>query len=264
MRKSMNPFYFDSFYSIINGQTNAANNRNTKSFQIVALSLSYFFVMEWIHLRINKQARRSWGEFSSRTRMKMEIHSSTVRISLLHPMGVCATESSCSASEHLPGSQRVISVVHVAASPDVKLSASHPVPPGAKLGRRVRFKFRSRYPLSDTVHVRSWRHTSGCRFRVKGYVCGTLSPSRNLGRNLFPRGVFLQCAKSAGSMAQWESKATCSSPTAGAIRRCPVKPSTPLGPDQVNLLLFFAFRSVQYRFLDERQCCVNKSIFISA
>jgi hypothetical protein len=96
-------------------------------------------------------------------------------------MGVCATESSCSASEHLLGSQRVTSVIHVAASFDVKLSASRPVPSGANLGPRVRFKLRSRYPLSDIVHVRSWRHTSGCRFRVKGHVCGKLSPSRNLG-----------------------------------------------------------------------------------
>jgi hypothetical protein len=26
-------------------------------------------------------------------------------------------------------------------------------------------------------------------------------------------------------------------PAAGALRRCPVQPSTPLGPDQVNVLL---------------------------
>jgi hypothetical protein len=31
---------------------------------------------------------------------------------------------------------------------------------------------------------------------------------------------------------------SCSPPTAGAAHRCPVKPNTPLGPDQVNVLLF--------------------------
>jgi hypothetical protein len=45
---------------------------------------------------------------------------------------------------------------------------------------------------------------------------------------------------------QWHSVTTvtqegtwapCSPPTAGARRRCPVKPSTPLGSDQVNVLL---------------------------
>jgi hypothetical protein len=50
--------------------------------------------------------------------------------------------------------------------------------------------------------VRSWRHTSGRRSRVNGYVCGNLSPSPNLGRNLFPCGVFLRSTKSAGSMEQ--------------------------------------------------------------
>jgi hypothetical protein len=50
--------------------------------------------------------------------------------------------------------------------------------------------------------VRSWRHTSGRTSRVNGYVGGILSPSPNLGRNLFPYGVFLRSTKSAGSMAQ--------------------------------------------------------------
>jgi hypothetical protein len=67
-----------------------------------------------------------------------------------------------------------------------------------------------------TRRVRSWRHTSGCRFRAKGYVCDKLSPSRNLSRNLFPRVVFLQRTKSAGSMAQSGSWASCSLPSAGA------------------------------------------------
>jgi hypothetical protein len=57
---------------------------------------------------------------------------------------------------------------------------------------------------SRSRRVRSWRHTGGCRFRVKGYVCATKAPSRYLGRNLFPRGVFLQSTESAGSMAQRE------------------------------------------------------------
>jgi hypothetical protein len=68
---------------------------------------------------------------------------------------------------------------------------------------------------SRTRRVRSWRHTSGRRFRAKGYACGNLSPSRNLGRNLSPRGVFLQSTESASSMAEWERLASCSHPIAG-------------------------------------------------
>jgi hypothetical protein len=39
-----------------------------------------------------------------------------------------------------------------------------------------------------------------------------------------------------------------SHPIAGAMRRCPVQPSTPLGPDQVNVLLLILRMSAQ--------CCV--------
>jgi hypothetical protein len=38
-------------------------------------------------------------------------------------------------------------------------------------------------------------------------------------------------------MAQRDHLVSCSLPIAGATRRCPVKPNTPLGPDQVNVLL---------------------------
>jgi hypothetical protein len=55
---------------------------------------------------------------------------------------------------------------------------------------------------SGTHPVRSWRHTSGRRSRVNGYVRVNLSPFPNLGRNLFPSGVFLRSTKAAGSMAQ--------------------------------------------------------------
>jgi hypothetical protein len=59
----------------------------------------------------------------------------------------------------------------------------------------------------------------------------------------FLRGGFLTTPKSAGSMAQRDNRHAdqvlgmhpC---PAGAMRRCPVQPSTPLGPDQVNALLF--------------------------
>jgi hypothetical protein len=44
-------------------------------------------------------------------------------------------------------------------------------------------------------------------------------------------------------------------PAAGATRRCPVQPSTPLGPDQVNVLSLFLECSAGYasppRFLRE-------------
>jgi hypothetical protein len=44
---------------------------------------------------------------------------------------------------------------------------------------------------------------------------------------------------SATTVAQEGTGAPCSPPTAGATRRCPVKPSTPLGPDQVNVYYYF-------------------------
>jgi hypothetical protein len=53
---------------------------------------------------------------------------------------------------------------------------------------------------SGTQRVRSWRYTSGRRSRVNGYVCGNLSPSPNLGRNLSLCWVFLRSTESAGSM----------------------------------------------------------------
>jgi hypothetical protein len=39
-------------------------------------------------------------------------------------------------------------------------------------------------------------------------------------------------------------------PAAGATRRCPVQPSTPLGPDQVNVLLLL-FRGLWPKLWDE-------------
>jgi hypothetical protein len=72
--------------------------------------------------------------------------------------------------------------------------------------------------------VRSWRHTSGDRSRVKRDTCVASShPSSNLGRNLFPSGVFLSRTKSAGSMAQRDNRRLiCTSPRPGlrAVVRC--------------------------------------------
>jgi hypothetical protein len=55
--------------------------------------------------------------------------------------------------------------------------------------------------------VRSWRHTSDGRSRVKRDTCvANGHPSSNLGRNLFPCGVFLPFTKSAGSIAQGDNR----------------------------------------------------------
>jgi hypothetical protein len=57
------------------------------------------------------------------------------------------------------------------------------------------------------IAVRSWMHTSGRRSRVKRDTCVACGdPSPNLGRNLFPCGLFLRCTKSAGSMAQRDNR----------------------------------------------------------
>jgi hypothetical protein len=57
---------------------------------------------------------------------------------------------------------------------------------------------------------------------------------------VFLRGGFLTRPDSAGSMAQRDNRRLdCTTPYSGALRRCPVQPSTPLGPDQVNVLLLF-------------------------
>jgi hypothetical protein len=54
----------------------------------------------------------------------------------------------------------------------------------------------------------------------------------------FLRGGFLITRDSAGSMAQRDNRRLDIHHTAaGAMRRCPVQSSTPLGPDQVNVLL---------------------------
>jgi hypothetical protein len=57
--------------------------------------------------------------------------------------------------------------------------------------------------------VRSWRHTSGRRYRVNWYVCGNLSPSPNLGRNLSPPRRF-SCG-SPNQLVQWHSVTTVTS-----------------------------------------------------
>jgi hypothetical protein len=55
--------------------------------------------------------------------------------------------------------------------------------------------------------VRSWRHTSGRRSRVKRDTCVAIGhPSSNLGRNLFPCGVFLSSGVSALSMAHRDNR----------------------------------------------------------
>jgi hypothetical protein len=43
-------------------------------------------------------------------------------------------------------------------------------------------------------------------------------------------------------------------PAAGATRRCPMQPSTPLGPDQVNVLLLFSSAMVAEPI---GACCVR-------
>jgi hypothetical protein len=101
--------------------------------------------------------------------------------------------------------------------------------------------------------VRSWRHTSGGRSRVKWDTCvANGNPSSNLGRNLFPCGVFLSSTKSAGSMAHRDNRHSSGTSlhhrAARATRRCPVQPSTPLGPDQVDVLLLLSLSQNQSAF----------------
>jgi hypothetical protein len=50
-------------------------------------------------------------------------------------------------------------------------------------------------------------------------------------------------------MDQRDYLASCSRPIAGATRRCPVKPNTPLEPDQVNLLLLSYINDYSFRAL---------------
>jgi hypothetical protein len=79
-----------------------------------------------------------------------------------------------------------------------------------------------------TRRVRSWGHTSGDRSRVKRDTCVAIGhPSSNLGRNLFPCGVFLSSTESAGSMAQRDDRHSlgvgCTPPCIavhGAVVRC--------------------------------------------
>jgi hypothetical protein len=56
----------------------------------------------------------------------------------------------------------------------------------------------------------------------------------------FLRGGFLTTPDSAGSMAQRDSRRILGLDmhhrAAGPMGRCPVQPSTPLGPDQVNVI----------------------------
>jgi hypothetical protein len=90
----------------------------------------------------------------------------------------------------------------------------------------------------------NWKLAIRWRFRVNGYVCCTRQPFQNLSRDLFPPRRFSPPDDSAASMAQRDNRHTdrvlgMHPRAGGATRRCPVQPSTPLGPDQVNVLLFF-------------------------
>jgi hypothetical protein len=59
------------------------------------------------------------------------------------------------------------------------------------------------------------------------------------------RWGFLTTPESAGSMAQRDNRRLdMHHPAAGATRRCPVQSSTPLGPDQVNVLLLSVTRDI--------------------
>jgi hypothetical protein len=64
--------------------------------------------------------------------------------------------------------------------------------------------------------VGSWRHPGGRRSRVNGYVCGNLSPSPNLGRNLFPPRRF-SCSSS-NQRVQWHSVTTVTSSDGWQVR----------------------------------------------
>jgi hypothetical protein len=90
----------------------------------------------------------------------------------------------------------------------------------------------------------SWRLAIGGRFRANGYVCCKWQPSQNLSRNLFPRRRFSPTGDSAAfnGTARQPSPALGTRlhpphPYSGPPGRCPVQPGTPLGPDQVNVLL---------------------------
>jgi hypothetical protein len=135
-------------------------------------------------------------------------------------------------------SSRGTSGLSVNASPLEKIQLSVKTPSNQRHGSAAG----SSQGPSSTHVVRSWRHKSGRRSGVNGYACGNSSPFPNLGRNLFPCGVFLRCTKSAGTMAQRDNRhlirwldqrahAPSAHPSA-----CPVRPTTPLGPDQVNVL----------------------------
>jgi hypothetical protein len=77
----------------------------------------------------------------------------------------------------------------------------------------------------------------------KWYVCSTKAPSRNLGRNLFPCVVFFPLTNQRVQLHNGDSWASCSLQISCPMGRCLVNPTTPLGPDQVNVLLFFPLHS---------------------
>jgi hypothetical protein len=95
---------------------------------------------------------------------------------------------------------------------------------------------------TSTRGEQSWRLATRGRFRAKGYVCCKRQPSQNLSRNLFPPRRF----SPPGDSAAFNGTARQPShlglgmhhPVAGATPRCPVLPSTPVGPDQVNEFKF--------------------------
>jgi hypothetical protein len=85
--------------------------------------------------------------------------------------------------------------------------------------------------------------------RANGYVCVQYSPFQNLSRDLFLCEFSTHRKIQRRSMAQRDNRLPfrvlgCTPPNSGATRRCPARPSTQLGRDQVNVLLFFANFSV--------------------
>jgi hypothetical protein len=95
---------------------------------------------------------------------------------------------------------------------------------------------------SQMICEQSWRLVRCDRFRANGYVCCTRQPFQNLSRNLFPPRRF----SLPGDSAAFNGTARQPSPVlgtrlyhpySGPPGRCPVQPGTPLGPDQVNVLL---------------------------
>jgi hypothetical protein len=100
------------------------------------------------------------------------------------------------------------------------------------------FPFVQLVPLMD--REQSWRLARCGRFGVNGVrVWRAVTLRQTWVVIFFLHGGFLTTPKSAGSMASATTVAIWlgPNPNSGPTGRCPMKPNTPLGPDQVNVLL---------------------------